>query len=496
LTIRLRLTIWYSLLLTLMLGAFALVLHMVLAYSLLSEVDGSIADRATQVEDSIAAVVAARTDPAVYLTQGRVVLPPIDVFAAPGVYVQLLDVDGHVVTRSENLGQQQLPLVGSAYRAALRGEATTETVELGGVRLRVLTSPLVVQERIIGLVQVGRSLHEVDAALSRLRLFLTAGILLGLVAAIGGGALIADRTLAPIDRIARTAQQITQAEDLSRRIDQPGPHDEVGRLVTTFNAMLDRLETLFRAQQRFVADASHELRSPLTAIRGNVDLLQRGAAADPAARDEALTAICDETTRMSRLVTDLLTLAQADAGVPMTRETVELDALLLDVYRQTRDRAPGVSVRLGHEDQALAQGDPDRLRQLFLNLADNAVKYTPAGGTVTLSLWREGQWVRVTVKDTGVGIAPEDQPHVFERFYRADKARSRAAGGTGLGLAIARWIVQAHGGRIEVESTLGQGSTFTVWLPLAGDEESSSELDSGDFVRSGDFSRLVRGKSN
>jgi len=478
-SIRLRLTIWYSILLTLMLGAFALVLHTVLAYSLLAEVDQSIADRATQVEDAIAAVVAARSDPAVYFTQGRVVLPPIDVFAAPGMYVQLLTTDGRLVSRSENLGQQQLPLMAEARRAALRGQATAETVNLGDARLRVLTSPLTVRDRVIGLVQVGRSLGEMDAALERLRLFLIAGILLGLVAAIAGGALIADRALAPIDRIARTAQQITQAEDLGRRIARPGPQDEVGRLVTTFNAMLDRLETLFRAQQRFVADASHELRSPLTAIRGNVDLLRRGAAADPPAQAEALSAIDAETARMTRLVTDLLTLAQADAGVPLAQEIVELDALLLDVYRQTRDQAPHLTVRLGHEDQAPVSGDPDRLRQLLLNLADNAVKYTPAGGTVTLSLWHEDRWVRVAVRDTGIGIAPEELPHVFERFYRADKSRSRAAGGTGLGLAIAQWIAQAHGGRIEVESTLGAGSTFTVWLPLAGGEPDFSPASGG-----------------
>jgi signal transduction histidine kinase len=247
----------------------------------------------------------------------------------------------------------------------------------------------------------------------------------------------------------------------------------VGRLVATFNAMLDRLQTLFLAQQRFVADASHELRSPLTAIRGNVDLLRRGAADD----STALAAIDDETARMTRLVTDLLTLAQADAGVPMAQEVVELDALLLDVYRQTRDQAPHLTVRLRHEDQALVPGDPDRLRQLLLNLTDNALRYTPVDGIVTFSLWREDGWVRVAVSDTGIGIASEDLPHIFERFYRADKSRSRAAGGTGLGLAIARWIAQAHGGRIEVESTLGTGSTFTVWLPLAGERESLERTD-------------------
>lgn len=174
---------------------------------------------------------------------------------------------------------------------------------------------------------------------------------------------------------------------------------------------------------------------------------------------------------MSRLVRDLLLLAQADAGVTLQHTDVELDSLLLEVYRQARIIAqqanPGVTVRLGAEDQATVRGDPDRLRQLLLNLTENAVKYTPSGGTVTLGLERRDGWVRVDVADTGIGIPAEDVPHVFERFYRVDKARSREKGGTGLGLSIAQWIAQAHGGRLEVRSEAGTGTIFTLWLPVA-----------------------------
>lgn len=175
---------------------------------------------------------------------------------------------------------------------------------------------------------------------------------------------------------------------------------------------------------------------------------------------------------MSRLVADLLLLAQADAGVRLDSQPVELDTLLLAVYRQARTMSQGAEVRLGHEDQAIILGDADRLKQLLLNLVDNALKYTPAGGRVTLSLYRTDGWVRLLVSDTGSGIqaehlqpGPTGLPLIFERFYRADKARSRAMGGTGLGLSIAYWIAQAHGGRIQVESEVGQGTTFTVWLP-------------------------------
>ncbi|HID63510.1 MAG TPA: hypothetical protein EYP49_12340 [Anaerolineae bacterium] len=165
---------------------------------------------------------------------------------------------------------------------------------------------------------------------------------------------------------------------------------------------------------------------------------------------------------MSRIVADLLLLAQADAGVELEKKPVELDTLLLEVYRQSQLMADGVEVKLGHEDQAVVMGDADRLKQLLLNLVDNAIKYTPPGGEVRLSLYREQGWVQVAVSDTGMGIPPEDLPHIFERFYRTDKARRR--GGTGLGLSIAKWIAEAHGGHLTVESEVGKGSTFTLWL--------------------------------
>jgi signal transduction histidine kinase len=228
--------------------------------------------------------------------------------------------------------------------------------------------------------------------------------------------------------------------------------------------MLGRLERLFEGQKRLVANVSHELRTPLTTIQGNLDLLRRGAAEDPAMRGEAIRAIADETGRMRRILDDLLLLAQADAGLKLHLQPVELDTLLLDVYRQAQLMAQGVTVRLGAEDQALVAGDHDRLRQLLLNLVINALKYTPAGGQVTLRLSRAAGWVRVEVSDTGIGIGPEDLPHIFERFYRADRSRGRS-GGSGLGLPIAQWIAEAHGGRIEVASQLGQGSAFSLWLP-------------------------------
>ena len=247
---------------------------------------------------------------------------------------------------------------------------------------------------------------------------------------------------------------------MQRRITKPGPPDEVGRLTETFNVMLDRLEGMFKAQQRFTADISHELRTPLTTIRGNVDLLQRMGGADKASID----AIRGETDRMIRLVGDLLLLAQADAGLPIRREPVAIDQLAGEVVRQVQVISGGVKVSLQADvsEPLCVDGDPDRLRQLLLNLIDNAIKYTPGGGEVKVRVARENGSARVDVSDTGPGIPPEHLqpgpngvPLIFERFYRVEKSRTRSAAsngngrsgsGTGLGLSIAYWIVQAHAG--------------------------------------------------
>jgi signal transduction histidine kinase len=234
------------------------------------------------------------------------------------------------------------------------------------------------------------------------------------------------------------------------------------------NQTLERLERLFHGRQRFLADVSHELRTPLTTIRGNVDLMRRMGEADP----EALDVVQDELQRMTRLVDDLLLLARADTGsLPIQRKPVELDTVFLDIYRQVRSLDQPVDIVLREVDQAYVLGDEDRLRQLILNLIDNAIKYTPPGGNVGLSLSKSNGIVEIEVTDTGVGISFEDLPRVFDRFYRVDKARSRNLGGSGLGLSIARWIAQAHGGDIRVESREGEGSKFTISLPILPDNE-------------------------
>jgi signal transduction histidine kinase len=232
--------------------------------------------------------------------------------------------------------------------------------------------------------------------------------------------------------------------------------------------MLDRLEELFGKQRRFTGDISHELRSPLTTILGNLSLLRRAKNLPEEEQREMLDEMYSEAERMHRLISDLLLLSQADSGLAINRAPVELDTLLLESYRMAKRRAGDrLDIHLTHEDQAVVMGDADRLRQVLDNLINNAIRYTPEGGCIELSLHCLGDEAVITIADTGQGIAPEDLPHIFDRFYRADKARTRAAGGTGLGLSIVKWIVDAHNGRIEVESTPGEGSVFHIYLPVA-----------------------------
>ncbi len=460
-SIRIRLTLWYTGLLAIWLFAFGVLLYTLLSNILISVLDNRLAGQAQYIGN----LVASGPDPEAALVSGRDVLPGSG-FPSQ-YYIQVIAADGHIVQLSGNLRGQSLPVPADIGEDIADRRARSYTAIIGrDTRVRVYSLPVAAGQTPLGAVQVGQNLADLDASLAAIR----STILLVSAAALAlaglGGAILARFALRPIKAITDIAHQITATQDLGRRIPIAVPNDELGRLSSTINDMLARLETSFEAQQRLVADVSHDLRTPLTTIRGNLDLLKRGVVDDGAMRADALRAIGDETERMSQLVSDLLLLAQADAGMTLQRQPVEMDTLLLEVYRQAQVMAlpHTVAVKLGGEDQALVAGDVDRLRQLLLNLLDNALTYTPPGGRVILNLHRSDGWVRIQVTDSGIGIAPEDLPHIFERFYRADRSRARR-GGSGLGLSIALWIAQAHGGRIDVSSELGRGSTFTVWLP-------------------------------
>jgi len=480
-SLRLRLTLWYTVLLAATVCVFGLGLYLLLVRTLSQESYGVTVGVAQDLARTVQVLDA---PPHGSL---RVVLPPRNVFGAPDTFVQVADArTGRVVARSATLGAQMLPFLAQAVAAARRDQPMVRT--LGAIdRLHIYSTPLVSHGRVVGVVQVGRSLTPDDHLLDRLRLLLALGGALVLPTAAGLGWVLAGRALAPIADFARTAEEIGQARDFSRRVAHGGPRDEVGHLAATVNAMLAELEgahhevegahhdlavanarlaRTLAVQQRFIADASHELRTPLTIIRANADVLHWMDAGDAPERTEALADLAGEAARMSGLVNDLLTLARADAGQHLALHPTPLRPLVEEACRQARLLACGQEVVLDGAAAAAevtATIDPDAFKQLLLILLDNALKYTPAGGRVALTLCREGVDVHVTVSDTGIGIAPGDLPRIFERFYRADDARD--VGGSGLGLSIAGWIAAQHGGRITATSTPGRGSAFTVHLP-------------------------------
>ena len=332
--------------------------------------------------------------------------------------------------------------------------------------LRVLTIPLQQRRHTIAILQVASSLEVVDTARKNLTDVLS---IIWVVAVLFSGIVVwftLGQTLKPLEAITETVEQINRADDLSRRIPYLGSeNDEIGNLVGSFNQTLERLEALFTSQQRLLADVSHELRTPLTVIKGNADLMRRMKSLD----EESLTSIDQEAGRLTRLVGGLLLLAQAESGkLALNMKRVELDLLVTEVFQEMSILAGSrVHVRLNEIDQAYVNGDRDRLKQVFINLVANAIQYTPQGGDVFLSLQKIGEQARIICRDTGPGIPAEDLPHIFERFYRAEKSRTRReTTGFGLGLSIANWIVERHGGRIEVNSQEGKGTTFAIWLPL------------------------------
>ncbi len=393
--------------------------------------------------------------------------PPLDMTA--NVYVQIWGRNGRLMTSSPSLAQIEESLDAENLRISY---PVYHETRFQGVHLRVLNVPLIIEGRTVGTLQAATSLDVVDAAREVLLYIMGVATVIAVLLAALGSWLAVGRALSPLDAIAETTEQINRADDLARRIpyDVSSQKDEIGSLIEAFNQTLERLETLFTSQQRFLADVSHELRTPLTVIKGNVDLMRRMKSLD----EESLTSIDQEAGRLTRLVGGLLLLAQAESGsVSLNMKPVELDTLVLEVFQEMKVLAgEKIKLHLTEIDQIQVNGDRDRLKQVLLNLVGNAIQYTPQSGDVFLSLGVVAEQARLIIRDTGPGIPAEDLPHIFERFYRAEKSRTRGkTTGFGLGLSIAHWIVDKHGGRIEVDSKDGQGTTFCIWLPLMSEQQ-------------------------
>ncbi len=456
--IRVRLTLWYVLLLTIVLVAFSGTLYLALSTSLHNDLDDVLHNSAALVINSL------QVDARGQLTT-RSGQPLLWSDPEEGEHFwRVLDAAGQVVEQAGVREASAPPIAPGVLAQALAGREVFQTVRVKDDPIRVYTASLN-QGQVIGVIQVGLSLDDVNDTLHTVRWILMLILPITLVVASVGGLFLANRALRPVDRITYTAQSIS-AHDLSQRLDLDLPDDELGRLARTFDAMIARLDEAFRRQRRFTADASHELRTPLTIIKGDLSLaLARRRDTDY--YHGVLTEVDEEVDQMSRLVDRLLALARADAeGISIHRQTVDLGVLLTDLVKQTRPLAEAQGLDLATQMASDLQGhvDPDVVTQVVLNLLDNAIKYTPSG-LVHLSAGHDGGEIQIAVSDDGPGISPEHLPHIFERFYRVDRARSRELGGAGLGLPIARELARAHGGDITVHSVPGEGSTFTVHLP-------------------------------
>lgn len=462
-TIRAKLTVWYVLLLGAVLVFFSAFLYLTMEKGLKENLDNKLVTTGRM----LAASLARPFGPGPSLAEVERVMRENFGLRPMGRFVQILDETGR---RASNPRDLDIPVSLRTLELAARGQEVFETVRLkDGSLLRLVTVPILVQGKMLGIVQVGSPLDEIQEALNQLLLVLSVSVPLVLLLASLGGLFLANQALKPVDRITRTAQKIGSG-DLSQRIPLEGlPKDEIGRLAETFNDMLSRLEASFDQMKRFTADASHELKTPLSILRGEVEIgLMR--LRSPEEYQEILRSCLEEIGRMSRIVDDLLTLARVDSGeLAIRREKVDLDEVAGEVWRAFYREAVGRGLRFSFEaTKVRVIGDRERLRQMIANLVDNAVKYTPEGGWVELAVGSEDGLATVTVRDTGEGIPPEHQERVFDRFYRVDKARSREKGGTGLGLSICKGIAEAHGGKILLESEPGVGSVFKVLLPLHG----------------------------
>jgi two-component system OmpR family sensor kinase len=454
-SLRLRLTLLYSTLMGAILLVISASVTLVITRMLLEQVDETLEQAQQIVLEKI------NMDPL-----GRVVANLTSTDMGYDVYMQIWGLNGKLQSNYRVLSNfETVPF----DQNDLHKDSPAYSDFVGpDLHIRVLSIPLNQEGKRIATLQMASRLDVVDKAQDDLLQILS---IIWLVAVIFSGMAVwvtMGQTLKPLGAITETVEQINRADDLSRRIPYSGPeNDEIGSMVGSFNQTLERLEALFTSQQRLLADVSHELRTPLTVIKGNVDLMRRMKSLDP----ESLASIDQEAGRLTRLVGGLLLLAQADTGkLALVMNKVELDLLITEVFQEMSILAASkVHLHLNEIDQVYVNGDRDRLKQVFINLTANAIQYTPQGGDVYVSLEQIKDQARVIVRDTGPGIPAEDLPHIFERFYRAEKSRTRGKStGFGLGLSIANWIVEKNGGRIEVVSKDGKGTTFAIWLPLFG----------------------------
>ena len=475
-SLRFKLTLWYVLILGILLISFSGFLYITLSKSLYRDVDNRLRSLAhliaTESGSPSSTFGFGKLDQAVRATLN---LRPV------GKFIQVLDESGNIGEKSENLKNVQLPISLQALKNASKGFITFETVStFGNTPLRMMTLPVIENGHMARIIQVASSLEDVEDALRTLFIILVIAVPSALLVASLGGQFLANQALKPVDHITQTARMIT-SQNLNQRIKSLKVKDEISRLIETFNEMISRLDQSFHQIKQFSSDASHELKTPLTILKGEVEVALRKERTSQD-YEQILRSNLEEINRMSKIVDNLLLLARTETGeIRLFKEEVNLSQIVSEVVTQLTKLAHAKDLQIvatNHHEDIPLYGDALRIREMLLNLIENSIKYTEPGGSISVSLEKnaphslpgeeEGSYegVKIVVSDTGIGIAKEDQERIFGRFFRVDKARSGEQGGSGLGLSICKWIVEAHQGEISVESELGKGSRFIVRLPI------------------------------
>jgi len=461
LPIKWRLTIWYGFVLSLILITFASGIFIYFKNSLQESIDAKI----RSIGEVLSSSMTDAHNTSVFGNFERY-LENVLGKKPKGKFIQIMDSSGRIGAKMSDIEGEALPTSFSALERAMKGEIVYETIEKTKPRLRMITIPIMENKKVTSVVQVGTSLEDFDETIKKLLLIMIISIPSSICVTIVVGYFMAKKALKPVDQIRRAAIKISSS-NLDERIDIGGRKDELGRLAETFNAMIGRLKDAFQRINQFSIDVSHELKTPLTILKGETEVALRKER-DKHDYQVLLMSNLEEIDRMSCIIDDLLLLSKADMKeIKLNVEEVALRDLITDVCMDMKVVADKKNVELeaSELEDIRLKGDELKLRRMLLNIVENGIKYSQVGGKVSVSSQQNNGYAKIDVKDNGIGISEEDIKYIFDRFYRADPSRKRESG-SGLGLSISRWIAEAHQGSIEVISQPARGSMFTIKLPI------------------------------
>ena len=466
---RTKISLWYAGLLILIIVVFSIAIFGVIQATITNSIDSRLAQTSTNIISNIRVIPVGEFG----ALENGVVFRSEDIFQVPDVSIQVWQTHNGEEAIKPILAQSSIDMIGATQAldvSTLRSDLPIFTdTNVNNMPQRIMTRPYTnVGGQQIGVIQIALPTLLIAQVIDGVTSIMIAVTVIGAIISIMLGMMVSYRALQPIQDITAAATRISTTNDLSTRLPEDVPDDEIGRLTRVFNHMMSRLDHLFSVKQRFVADLSHELRTPLTAIQGNLDMIERYGA-----DETSLEAIRLETNRMTRMVNEVLLLARAEYGdISVDLYPVDLDSLVLESFGNVPAVAKAhhrdLQFKLGSYQSIRINGNIERLQQLIHNLMMNAIKFTQDGGTITVSIYQQDQYGVIEVKDTGIGIDKQNFDRIFDSFYQVDDSRAHMSDddGAGLGLAIVKWIASAHGGRVQVESKLNVGTTMRVILPL------------------------------